>query len=110
MALWTVARADLSNFDCGNCDAGLRVLRGCEGGCVNDLGEPNINAGTRWASDTCPRRHLIRNPDLVDVLALHRITDGKPGLQAVNELTGQALEALAIVDDARAAKAAEVGQ
>lgn len=70
-------------------------------------GKPAYFPGTRHATDTCPRRHLIDHTDIVAAFQLYRACDGKPGLDGAEKLTQQALQALALIDDARAAKAKE---
>lgn len=96
-----IARADLRNFDCGACPEALRQARGCHGGCRDSEGRPAINAGTRWATDTCPRRHLLRNPDLIGALQLHADLDSV-GIGEIERLSEQAMQALTLIDDARA--------
>lgn len=99
---------DLGRFDCGSCPAQRRPGYGCEGGALTQAGQPAIFAGTRYATDTCPRRHLLRNPDLGDVFTLHRAVGDEPvGLAGLDELSGQAVAALALVDAARAEKMKE---
>ena len=44
---------------------------------------------------------------MVAAFVLYRACDGKPGLEAAEKLTGQALYALSIIADARAAKMKE---
>ena len=90
------------DYDCGECPEHLRGARGCHGG-----SSPPWFAGTQYETDTCPRRHLLNNPDLVEAFSLHRACDGKPGVEGLKQLSQQAVTALAIIDDARAEKLEE---
>jgi hypothetical protein len=86
----------------------MRQALGCHGGCVNpETGQPAINEGTPYATDTCPRRHLLRNPDLLPVLELHTLTEGKVGVAGLDDISEQGVRALAVISDARAVRARE---
>lgn len=98
-----MSRADLGDYDCGACHANRRLSRGCEGGARSPW-----NEGTRYQNDVCPRRHLLRNPELSQVLQLHRSIGDEPiGLAGLSDLSNAAVQALAIVDDARGEKMRE---
>ncbi len=56
--------------------------------------------GTEHETRTCPRRHLLRNPDLVGIFDLRRSCDGHIGIDGARNLSAAACEGLAIVDDA----------
>lgn len=83
------------------------MARGCHGGCVDDEGKPAINADTPYATDTCPRRHLLRNPDLTRLLDLYNQTEGKVGFAGDSVVSPQTLDAFDIIADAVAARLRE---
>ena len=53
-------------------------------------------------TDTCPRRHLRRHPDLGAAFELWRLHGGIPdaGLGVLETITGDALDALWVLDSA----------
>jgi hypothetical protein len=55
---------------------------------------------TPYATDKCPRRHLIENTDALELYAIRRRTGGVLGLDADTKLTTMALDALDVIDDA----------
>lgn len=61
-------------------------------------------AGTEHETRTCPRRHLIDNPDVGGALALWRACDGKPGIAALREMSSHTADAFAVIDSGRAAR------
>ncbi len=73
----------------------MRAQWGCHGG-----GLVTHFAGTEHETSTCPRRHLLRNPDVVPLFALRRSCDGQVGIEGSRKLTPAALEGLAVIDDA----------
>jgi hypothetical protein len=57
-------------------------------------------AGEAHATRTCPRRHLLRNPDLAAVFELRGdLGEAGLGLEGPEHLTVAAVEALGVVDD-----------
>lgn len=97
LALWRGAASDLSEYNCARCPGLLRQKRGCFGGASDDY-----YADREEATDTCPRRHLKRHPDLGAAFDLYRLHGGHPsgGLAVLDQLTEQAMEALSVTDDA----------
>lgn len=49
----------------------------------------------------------MEHPDVYDAIGLWRTCEGRVGIEGVERLTGQALEAMAVIDEARAAKLEE---
>lgn len=72
-------------------------MLGCHGGATTPW-----HRGERWETDTCPRRLLLREPVLVDLLRLHRDTDGRVGLEGLRTLSAHAVEGIDIISAARA--------
>lgn len=60
--------------------------------------------GTPYENRTCPRRHLLDNPDVGGALALWRACEGKPGIGALRDLSTHAVDAFAVIDAGRAAR------
>lgn len=50
---------------------------------------------------------MIENPDVADVFSLWRTCGGVPGIASSTQLTRAAIDALAVVDAARAARSTE---
>jgi hypothetical protein len=91
LALWRAAAEDLSAYQCERCPRTRRGNLGCHGGA------PALYYSDRpEATDTCPRRHLKRNPDLGAAFDLWAYYDGIPrgSLAAMDALTEPALDAL----------------
>ena len=63
--------------------------------------------GSEHETRTCPRRHLIDNPDVGGALALWRACEGKPGIAALRDLSSHTADAFAVIDAGRAAKMAD---
>lgn len=61
-------------------------------------------AGTEHETRTCPRRHLLRHPDVTGPLSLWRACEGKPGIEALRVLSTHAVDAFAVIDAGRGAK------
>ena len=61
-------------------------------------------AGTEYETKTCPRRHLIDNPDVGGALSLWRSCEGKPGVTALRDLSSHVVDAFSIIDAGRCAK------
>ena len=56
-------------------------------------------SGTEYATRTCPRRHLLRNPDVAAVFQLrNELGDAGLGVDGAGSITTTALEALDVVD------------
>jgi hypothetical protein len=72
-------------------------MLGCHGG-----GASLHYADRPEQSDTCPRRWLRRHPDLGAAFELWRLHGGVPsaGLAALETFTGDALDALWVIDSA----------
>lgn len=68
---------------------------GCHGG-----GTTIHFPGTPYETNRCPRRHLLDNPDLVEVYTLRRRTGEAVGLDAGDKLSTAAMDALDTVSDA----------
>jgi hypothetical protein len=64
--------------------------------------------GTEYASDTCPRRHLLNNSDVVGTLSLWRSCEGNPGVAALSSLSPHTIDAFEIIASGRAARTAEI--
>jgi hypothetical protein len=97
VALWRASADDLSAFVCERCPRNRQRNLGCHGGAAS-----TYYADRREESDTCPRRHLRRNPDLGPVFDLWRLYGGVPsdGVATLDALTPAALEALWVMDSA----------
>lgn len=55
-------------------------------------------SGTEHATRTCPRRHLLRNPDVAAVFQLrNELGDAGLGVDGADSITATALEALDVV-------------
>jgi hypothetical protein len=68
---------------------------GCHGG-----GTVATFAGTPHETRTCPRRTLLRNPDVVAVFELRReIGEAGLGVDGADSVTAMAIEALDVVED-----------
>lgn len=61
-------------------------------------------AGSPHETRICPRRHILRNPDVSGALALYRACDGKPGVSGLREMSTHAVAAFAVIDAGHAAK------
>ncbi len=61
--------------------------------------------GTQYETNTCPRRHLLRNPDVVAVFELRRHCDSGVGVDGAQKLTGAAIEGLSVIDEGVAFRA-----
>lgn len=66
--------------------------------------------GTPYETDTCPRRHLLENPELVDVFRLVRTVGDRPGIESIEVLTSRAFDALTVVDSSKAWRAEELAK
>lgn len=69
---------------------------------MNGAGEPAIFEGERYATDTCPRRPLLDDQELNDLLEVCEVREEKPGLRALDECSAKVMTAMRIVADARA--------
>lgn len=49
----------------------------------------------------------MENPDIYDAIGMWRTCEGQAGIEGTERLTGHALEAMAVIDEARAAKLEE---
>lgn len=57
--------------------------------------------GTEYETRTCPRRHLIRNPDVSAIFAVHNdVGDDGIGVDGAARLTPAVVEGLSVVADA----------
>jgi hypothetical protein len=84
------------DYDCGTCNVDRRRRWGCHGG-----GTAVHFAGTEHETRTCPRRILLRNPDVVGVFDVRRdLGEGGVGPGGAEYLSVMAVDGLAVVDDA----------
>ena len=67
-------------------------------GCHGDALVPHF-VGTEYETDVCPRRHVRRNPDVVQLFALRRSCDGLIGIDGPRRLTAAAIEGLAAIEE-----------
>lgn len=74
-----------------------RRLLGCNGG-----GSYTYTEGLVAKDDTCPRRHVLREPWIVDVFRLSRLIGETPGVAAMHEVSSIGFDALQVVASAQA--------
>ena len=99
--LWRVAAIkDLGEYDCNACSVSSRVVRGCHDD-APALRWEGVNGG-EYQSRTCPKRLVLRQPEILDVMNAYSHTDEGRLMSAYADAPLVLVSSLSAVDSGRA--------